>query len=445
MVICFSFKIIIKKTFLFVVLGYCLININLYGQGYTCESATPICIEAGTFSYPAGVGSGNAGLDIGCLFSTPNPSWFYLQVEQAGKINIHMWTTPSVDLDFAAWGPFTANSFEALIMSGICNQLTANCRLACDTNCISHPSSVGANPTNLGGYPCGNMIDCSYGSSDEEFIHLPDAVSGDFYILLITNFSNQPTQINFEIHPTSTGSVSCSQLSLFIGDTVCVGETASLTYQNPPSFATFTFEGPNGFSQSSLSPVVTIPNAQLENAGIYTLVITPNGGSPQPPINASLTVKPLPSTPFIIQNNFELQSSAVNGNQWYNQDGIINGATAQNYMVTENGEYSVIVSLFGCKSAPSTPVNVNVTDIETLESNKLIKIFPNPVSDQLVIEFLGNRAKIFFEITNIAGQLVYKGNLVERTVVETSDFVAGYYIIKLENGEKFEFNKIVKQ
>lgn len=428
-----------KKSFLFIVLGY-LIIFTSFGQG--CENATPICIDAGTFSYPATVGSGDAGTNIGCLQTTPNPRWLFLQVGQAGRINIHMWTTPSRDLDFAAWGPFTANSFEALITSGVCNQLTTNCLLACDTTCISHSGSAGANPSDLGIYPCGNLIDCSYEASLDEYIHLPDAVSGDFYILLITNYSNQSTQISFDIHSTSTGTISCSQLS---GDTVCVGETASLMYENPPSFATFTFEGPNGFYQSSLSPVVTIPNAQLENAGLYTLVITPSGGSPQSPVSASLTVKPLPSTPFIIQNNSQLQSSAASGNQWYNQDGIINGATDQNYMVTENGEYSVIVSLFGCNSAPSTPVNVNVTEIETLETNKLIKIFPNPVLDQLVIEFEGNQVKLTFEIINITGQVVYKGDFIEKTIVQTSSFATGSYLINIENGEKFEFKKIVKQ
>jgi hypothetical protein len=49
-----------------------------------------------------------------------------------------------------------------------------------------------------------------------------------------------------------------------------------------------------------------------------------------------------------------------------------------------------------------------------------------------------------FEILNAIGQLVFKGNLVEKTTVQTSNFTPGVYLIKLENGKTFEFKKILK-
>jgi hypothetical protein len=86
------------------------------------------------------------------------------------------------------------------------------------------------------------------------------------------------------------------------------------------------------------------------------------------------------------------------------------------------------------------PVNINAID---LPDNTLI--YPNPVSDELNIETIGNKEKINFEIYNILGQIVFKGNLLGKTTVQTSGFAPGIYLIILENEKKFEFKKIIKE
>lgn len=274
-------------TKILLLLAYFLINSSLFAQGPSCASADPFCSDDPTYTFPASEGSPSPG-SMGCLYTTPNPAWYFLQVDQPGRINIHMWTEPSKDLDFICWGPFTGGSFDALVASGVCNQLNTS-------GGTTHGPSNGANPTDLGGYPVGNIIDCSYSATHYEYVHIPNAVPGNWYILLITNYSNQPTQINFQSHATSSGSTNCAIVRPFQGDTVCAGETATLTVENPPADAYFTFEGPNGFFQSSTSPVALIPNAQASNAGTYTLVITPNvGGSPGPPTEAIVVVHPKP-------------------------------------------------------------------------------------------------------------------------------------------------------
>lgn len=277
-----------KTTILLLFLGFFLINSNLWGQGLTCATADPFCSDDPTYQFPAGVGSGSAGSNIGCLYSTPNPAWYFLQVDQAGRINIHMWTTPSRDLDFICWGPFTASSFDALIASGVCSQLNTS-------GGSSHGPNYGANPSDLGGYPIGNIIDCSYSAQSTEYVHIPNTTPGCWYILLITNYSNSHCQINFQSHSTSIGSTNCAIVRPFQGDTVCVGQTATLTVENPPLGATFTFQGPNGFYQSSTSPTACIANAQVSNSGTYTLIITPSGGTPGPPTEATVVVHPIPN------------------------------------------------------------------------------------------------------------------------------------------------------
>jgi hypothetical protein len=88
---------------------------------------------------------------------------------------------------------------------------------------------------------------------------------------------------------------------------------------------------------------------------------------------------------------------------------------------------------------------MNYVGIKGLFANDAIMIYPNPVSNELIIEINGNNEKINFYILNAIGQVVFKGNLVEKTTVQTSNFAPGVYLIKLENGKTFEFKKIIKE
>lgn len=246
-----------------------------------------------------------------------------------------------------------------------------NCQSACGSPCSSHFSSAAgfANTPNLGGYPCGNMIDCSYNTSHIEYVHIPNALPGQWYIIVITNYSNHNTNITFQSHSTSTGSTNCAIVRPFQGDTVCVGETATLVVENPPAGAFFTFEGPNGFYQATTSPIATIPNAQLANAGTYTLVITPTGGSPGPATTAVLVVNPLPNITTTATNicpgaNSVVTASGATTYSWSNgQTGpsiTVSPAATTTYTVTGT-------SAQGCVN--TTNVTVTVFDNPTIEIN----------------------------------------------------------------------------
>jgi len=150
-----------------------------------------------------------------------------------------------------------------------------------------------------------------------------------------------------------------------------------------------------------------------------------------------------PVRPTISQNGNVLQSNEASGNQWFNQNGLIAGANSQNYTVISNGNYYVVTTLNGCNSEPSNLISF-ATGIEDAIDDHLIKVYPNPFSNELIIEIQGCTEKTDFEIINMTGQIVFKGNLVEKTVVPTSNFAPGMYNIRIGNGKNFEFKKIVK-
>ena len=164
-----------------------------------------------------------------------------------------------------------------------------------------------------------------------------------------------------------------------------------------------------------------------------------------PPINANFTILagiPLPATPTItlITGNV-LHSSATTGNQWYNQNGIITGATSQNYTPIIAGDYYVIVTENTCSSNQSNTIHVTITGVNQSEWNNSIRTYPNPVANELIIEMAENQDLVRFEIVNSIGQIVLKENLTEKTIVQTSNFTLGVYLIKLENGKTFKFEK----
>ena len=157
------------KKILLLITFFCLNFI--YAQGPTCDEATAFCAGGTTLTFGNSTNVPNIG-GIDCLGSAPNPAWFYMTISQSGNLNFLLTqgnnapNYDNLDVDFVVWGPFS-----------------------------------GPSCTNLYDYPVGNtsipdnVIDCSYSASPTENVDIPGAIAGQVYMVLITNYSNQPGQI----------------------------------------------------------------------------------------------------------------------------------------------------------------------------------------------------------------------------------------------------------
>ncbi|MBI5539736.1 MAG: T9SS type A sorting domain-containing protein [Bacteroidia bacterium] len=170
------------KNYIYLLLLFALLTFKGNSQNSLCNGALPLGTDT-TFIFPLSINTGTAevGPNYGCLTSLPNPSWYYLLVEQPGDISIEIHTVPQQDVDFVLWGPFTSNTAPCL------NQLTA-----IGTPVSHHSSGAG------GGYPDGNMIDCSSDPSWQEYAYIPNSQTGQYYIILFTNPLNQAANIIFK-------------------------------------------------------------------------------------------------------------------------------------------------------------------------------------------------------------------------------------------------------
>ncbi|WP_175437455.1 T9SS type B sorting domain-containing protein [Crocinitomix algicola] len=129
---------------------------NTFAQGPTCAEMEPICTDVGV-SFTAGVGAvSEPGNDYGCLFTQPNPSWYYLEISEAGDLEMELFADS--DIDFIIWGPFDD---------------LADAQSNCGT---------------LGG-PESPIVDCSYSGVAYETPEITGAEVGEVYILLITNYA----------------------------------------------------------------------------------------------------------------------------------------------------------------------------------------------------------------------------------------------------------------
>jgi len=130
---------------------------------------------------------------------------------------------------------------------------------------------------------------------------------------------------------------------------------------------------------------------------------------------------------------------------WSGDTGSLNSYfTSSTQVAASSGDYYAIVTLMGCSSDTSNSINVISTGIKTVENTIEIKIFPNPVSSELIIDLKGNREMLNLEILNSSGQLMLKDQMTSRKLIQTDDFSKGIYFIKLEGKDIFQVKKIVK-
>ena len=212
-----------------------------------CSNPTPFCTGQ-TMSFPAVTGTLTAppaptpttttsNPNYGCLGSQPRPSWFFMQINTAGPIVIAI--AGSFDVDYICYGPFPN-------LTGACNNLTGP-----------------------------NQVDCSYSGSATETCTIPNAVPGQFYLLLITNFNGSAQNISFNqtnSGAVGAGSTNCGLVCIVSATNsgiICAGQTATLSMApgTSSSVNTFSWAGPNGFSSTFSNNIIS----NVQSTSTYTL------------------------------------------------------------------------------------------------------------------------------------------------------------------------------
>lgn len=238
-----------------------LLTISLYassgGGGGTSPSTPPnSCATSNgfctgtTYTFPnnTNVASLGGGGIYGCLGSTPNPIWYYMEIATPGNLVLNISQT-SGDVDFVMWGPFTS-------LAQGCSSLSSS-----------------------------NIVSCSYSTASNETATVNNTQTGQVYIVLLTNYANSPGSITFtqgNASASNAASTNCNVLCNMTAVTATPGAcdpatglysvSGSITFQYPPTSGNLTVT-------SSCGGSVNIP-APWTSPVSYTLPgLTANGGS----------------------------------------------------------------------------------------------------------------------------------------------------------------------
>jgi uncharacterized delta-60 repeat protein len=168
-------------------------------------------------------------------------------------------------------------------------------------------------------------------------------------------------------------------------------------------------------------------------SGAYSTKVTSGNCSSAASNAINITVNAIPSKPVITQSGNLLSSSSPFGNQWYRDGVAIQGATGITYTPSQSGQYTVVATINGCSSIPSTAVNFVVTAINSPTLDGKLQILPNPVHDYLAIKYNGNPAVFKFQLVNLSGSVVTQKTFSNATTINLKNISAGVYIINLVN------------
>jgi hypothetical protein len=84
--------------------------------------------------------------------------------------------------------------------------------------------------------------------------------------------------------------------------------------------------------------------------------------------------------------------------------------------------------------------------IDEIKDNNLISIYPNPTSDNLHVDRIGNSFSKHrvIQIFNYAGQLIFENNNFKEDKIDTRLLINGIYILRYsEDEEKYALKKFV--
>src|SRR5690554_4901603 len=226
---------------------FCVLSTGLsFAQGGVCADIEPFCAGDQALIFPNCnnqdpncTPTAEPGPNYGCLYSQPWPAWFYLQIDQPGRLEFEIIQNTQfdvngnpigtgLDVDFIAWGPF----------------------------------QIGDDFCDYSELQPHNEIACSYSAAPIENFTIPNAQAGEIYVLLITNYNQSPGWI--KLHQTNAGSQNAGSTDCTILEPPqdgCEGDEFELDATTPRAINyLWEYDDGTGYVEiyNGLFPVITV-------------------------------------------------------------------------------------------------------------------------------------------------------------------------------------------
>ncbi|HTO14390.1 MAG TPA: gliding motility-associated C-terminal domain-containing protein [Edaphocola sp.] len=238
-------------------------------DGTSCITALPFCTDT-VYNFPNSTNAPTApaGYSYACLASRPNPVWYYMKIGNPGTLQITVNQLSlggtGLDVDFAMWGPFASLNDGCAAITGLAAPIQSSYSNSTQEIVgIGLPGGVG------GGAGCMTTP--------------PAALTGQYYILLLTNYSNQPGSIQFS-KTAGTATTDCSILTCGItldsNAPICQGDSLRLFLDNSNDSQyvyNYYWEGTGGLTSTDKNPVFGGLNFGTYNFTVNAVTQLQNG------------------------------------------------------------------------------------------------------------------------------------------------------------------------
>lgn len=220
--------------------------------------------------------------------------------------------------------------------------------------------------------------------------------------------------------------------SLNGSDSICAG--SSNTYSIPPVYGAtaYTWTLPSGWTGTSDSSSI-VATAGTTGGTITVQVIKCDT------LSETINVYVWPSNPAIISRNGAILSTVntYSSYQWLLNGQPVAGATNDTLMITQNGQYSVVVTNEGGCTDTSDVLDVtDITDIPGLNSSGIqVSFWPNPATDHININA---SSPINLKISSIDGRVLLQSKHAQK--VDLAHLEEGVYLLQFSD----EHNRLIK-
>jgi hypothetical protein len=235
-----------------------------------------------------------------------------------------------------------------------------------------------------------------------------------------------------------------------LNDTYCPNEKVTASFTTTGSFTTNSFvlqlsnelgsfDNPIVLEDSvytslsgSFNPNILnaeIPNSIKGGSGYKVRIIST---SPQIISDSvrNISIPVVPDPAFTVQDSTFISSVNAGQLQWMRNGAIIEGANDETFNYSLGGIYSLVVTANGCSKVSQTFL---VTGNDDTFSDQVIKIYPNPVREKMILEKPAGKDD-YYQIYNINGKVVDEGSIAEqRNPLDVTRLVPGMYLIRLQH------------
>ena len=201
----------------------------------------------------------------------------------------------------------------------------------------------------------------------------------------------------------------------------------------------------------------TTGTIEVSQAGTYTVQMTTSCGATHSDQVVVSDITPVANFSKTVSfRTGKFVNASINGNSymWVVQTSPFDTAysTDLTYVFPDNGPYQVcLYTMNDCDTAQKCDIWFSPIGIEEVNLEDAISLRPNPVSDQLFIQFKGLESnQIYVELSNVQGQLVYREKYVDVSgnatkSIDVSGLKSGLYIVKFTTENDVVAKRIIVQ